>query len=212
MSSASPTASASQGREPSPVTVGARLSCISSFFKFLIRMDVVRANPCDPRGATQASSRRTKRPLRIPRCNGSSRSSQTPSRVEETSPSFSLSSSPADADRRSSTSPLAMSPIDDSAVFYRYVGKGGLRGRRELPWSGPGSPIRRSLGDVDKDLASMQPSESLWQAGAGPQRRLQRHLLQPLPGLSGAWPVSLRPASMSYATPPPSSAATSASR
>ena len=25
------------GREPSPVTVGARLSCISSFFKFLIR-------------------------------------------------------------------------------------------------------------------------------------------------------------------------------
>ena len=26
------------GREPSPVTVGARLSCISSFFKFLIRM------------------------------------------------------------------------------------------------------------------------------------------------------------------------------
>ena len=36
------------GREPSPVTVGARLSCLSSFFKFLIRMDVVRANPCDP--------------------------------------------------------------------------------------------------------------------------------------------------------------------
>ncbi len=36
------------GREPSAVTVGARLSCISSFFKFLIRMDVVRANPCDP--------------------------------------------------------------------------------------------------------------------------------------------------------------------
>ena len=28
----------------------------------------------------------------------------------------------------------------------------------------------------------MHPSESLWQAGAGP-RRLQRHLLQPLPGL-----------------------------
>ena len=36
------------GREPSPVTVGARLSCISSFFKFLIRMDVLKANPCDP--------------------------------------------------------------------------------------------------------------------------------------------------------------------
>ena len=36
------------GREPSPVTVGARLSCISSFFKFLIRLDLLNANPCDP--------------------------------------------------------------------------------------------------------------------------------------------------------------------
>ena len=36
------------GREPSPVTVGARLSCISSFFKFLIRLDLLKANPCDP--------------------------------------------------------------------------------------------------------------------------------------------------------------------
>ena len=36
------------GREPSAVTVGARLSCISSFFKFLIRLDLLKANPCDP--------------------------------------------------------------------------------------------------------------------------------------------------------------------
>ena len=36
------------GREPSPTTVSARLACISSFFKFLIRMNVVKANPCDP--------------------------------------------------------------------------------------------------------------------------------------------------------------------
>ena len=37
------------GREPSPVTVGARLSCISSFFKFLIQHSIyVKANPCDP--------------------------------------------------------------------------------------------------------------------------------------------------------------------
>ena len=41
-------ASASPGREPSPVTVGARLACISSFFKFLIRLDLLQANPCDP--------------------------------------------------------------------------------------------------------------------------------------------------------------------
>ena len=58
--------------------------------------------------------------------------------------------------------------FDDSAVFYRYVGKGGVRGRRELPRPALAA-IRRSLDDVGKDLASMQPSESLWQAGAGPQ-------------------------------------------
>ena len=35
------------GREPSGITIGARLSCISSFYKFLIRMDIVKANPSD---------------------------------------------------------------------------------------------------------------------------------------------------------------------
>ena len=57
--------------------------------------------------------------------------------------------------------------FDESAVFYRYIGKGGVRGRRELP--GPAlAAIVRSLADVGKDLSSMQPAESLWQAGAGP--------------------------------------------
>ena len=57
--------------------------------------------------------------------------------------------------------------FDDSAAFYRYTGKGGLRGRRELPRPALAA-IRRSLADVGKDLASMHPTESLWQAGAGP--------------------------------------------
>jgi hypothetical protein len=35
------------GREPRAFTVGARIACLSSFFKFLIRMDMVAANPCD---------------------------------------------------------------------------------------------------------------------------------------------------------------------
>ena len=58
--------------------------------------------------------------------------------------------------------------FDDSAAFYRYLGKGGLRGRRELPRPAL-TAIVRSLADVGKDLASMHPGESLWQAGAGPQ-------------------------------------------
>ena len=35
------------GKDPSPVTTGARIACLSSFFRFLIRMDVVSRNPCD---------------------------------------------------------------------------------------------------------------------------------------------------------------------
>jgi site-specific recombinase XerD len=35
------------GKEPSPVTIGARLACLSSFYRFLIRMEIVASNPCD---------------------------------------------------------------------------------------------------------------------------------------------------------------------
>ena len=36
------------GRQPSSITIGARLACVSSFYRFLIRMKVVTGNPCDP--------------------------------------------------------------------------------------------------------------------------------------------------------------------
>src|SRR5664280_214165 len=35
------------GKSPSAVTLGARMACLSSFFRFLIRMDIVHTNPCD---------------------------------------------------------------------------------------------------------------------------------------------------------------------
>ena len=35
------------GREPAAITIGARLACISSFYRFLIRMEIVTRNPCD---------------------------------------------------------------------------------------------------------------------------------------------------------------------
>src|SRR5256885_5049645 len=35
------------GREPSSATVGARIACLSSYFRFLIRMELAKANPCD---------------------------------------------------------------------------------------------------------------------------------------------------------------------
>jgi site-specific recombinase XerD len=35
------------GRKPSAITIGARIACLSSFYRFLIRMDLVKSNPCD---------------------------------------------------------------------------------------------------------------------------------------------------------------------
>src|SRR5437867_1994483 len=35
------------GREPSSATVGARIACVSSYFRFLIRMSVASSNPSD---------------------------------------------------------------------------------------------------------------------------------------------------------------------
>jgi len=35
------------GKEPAAITIGSRLACLSSFFRFLIRMQIVSANPCD---------------------------------------------------------------------------------------------------------------------------------------------------------------------
>ena len=40
------------GKDPSPVTIGARMACLSSFYRFLIRMDIVQRNPCDRAGET----------------------------------------------------------------------------------------------------------------------------------------------------------------
>jgi len=57
------------GKTPGSITIGARLACLSSFYRFLMRMKVVAANPCDalerprmsvgvPRGLTAQDIRR----------------------------------------------------------------------------------------------------------------------------------------------------------
>jgi len=35
------------GKQPSAITIGSRIACLSSFYRFLIRMDIVQSNPCD---------------------------------------------------------------------------------------------------------------------------------------------------------------------
>jgi integrase len=90
--------------------------------------------------------------------------------------------------------------IEDSTVYYSYRGKGGKRGRRELPrpaWEA----IRRTLADCGKELVAMDAEESLWQAGAGPRglsgstlyARFRRYLVEA--GLQPAGLHILRPVS-----------------
>ena len=43
------------GKQPSAITIGARIACISSFYHFLIRMDIVQSNPCDKLQRPQTS-------------------------------------------------------------------------------------------------------------------------------------------------------------
>ena len=197
------------GREPSPVTVGARLSCISSFFKFLIRLDLLNSNPCDP----------VERPKPRPSSPSGLSASQVqqllqviPDTLKGRRDLAIVLTLVLTGRRRSEVINLTAGDIafDDSATFYRYTGKGGLRGRRELPRPAL-TAIVRSLADVGKDLASMQPCESLWQAALVPKASPA----PPSTTASGAIsrrPVSLPRASMSCATPPPSYVAMSASR
>src|SRR6478736_7330553 len=46
------------GKQPSPTTINARIACLSSYFRFLVRMQLMTSNPCErlerprPRQAT----------------------------------------------------------------------------------------------------------------------------------------------------------------
>jgi integrase len=51
-------------------------------------------------------------------------------------------------------------------VFYSYRGKGGKRGRREVPRPAY-EAITRTLEDAGMDLAAMDPEASLWQISSG---------------------------------------------
>jgi len=54
-------------------------------------------------------------------------------------------------------------------IYYKYRGKGGKRGRRELPQPAY-EAIRKSLEAFDKDLTTMEPGESLWPSSTGSSR------------------------------------------
>ena len=55
--------------------------------------------------------------------------------------------------------------VEDDVAFYSYRGKGGKRGRRELPRPAY-EALCATLADAGLSLAEMDSGASLWQAGA----------------------------------------------
>jgi site-specific recombinase XerD len=152
------------GKEPSPVTIGARLACLSSFYRFLIRMEIVTSNPCDP-------VQRPKTSLSPPRGLSAEEIRQllsvipdTPTGLRDRAIVVTLTLT---GRRRSEVLDLKAGDISQAGgLFYTYRGKGGKQGKRELPRPAY-EAIRTALAAFGKDLANMSPDESLWPSSTG---------------------------------------------
>jgi len=153
------------GREPSAATVGARIACVSSFYRFLIRMKIATANPCDAleRPKTVPSLARGLTAEQIRQLLAVVPDTMAGRRDRALLLTFVLTGR-----RRSEVIGLTAGDIslDGGTAYYSYKGKGGKRGRRELPRPAY-EALRATLRDAGLDHASMDPTASLWQAGAG---------------------------------------------
>src|SRR5450756_457092 len=155
------------GRTPSSATVGARIACLSSFYRFLIRMGLIVSNPCDalerprtvPSVARGYSADEVRRLLAV-----------VPDTIAGRRDRAILLVLVLTGRRRAEVIGLRAGGVtlEGETAFYSYRGKGGKRGRRELPRPAYAA-IMRTLADAGKDLVTMAPDESLWQAGAGQQ-------------------------------------------
>ena len=147
------------GKEPSPITIGARLACLSSFYRFLIRMNIVSTNPCDqierprvspspPRGISADGIRRLLSVI-----------PDTPAGLRDKAIILTLVLT---GRRRAEVFNLRVGDlVRTDGLFYTYRGKGGKQGKRELPRPAF-EAIQTALAAFGKDLDSMKPEESLW--------------------------------------------------
>ncbi len=154
------------GRTPSAPTIGARIAYLSSFYRFLIRMGLATSNPCDaverprtqPAPARGLSADEVRRLLAV-----------VPDTIPGRRDRAILLTFILTGRRRAEVIGLRAADItvEDGTASYTYRGKGGKRGRRELPRPAH-EAILVTLADAGRDPATMGPTESLWQAGAGP--------------------------------------------
>ena len=152
------------GREPSSATVGARIACLSSYYRFLIRMNVMTGNPCDAleRPRTVQSVARGLGADEVRRLLAVVPDTVAGRRDRALLLTFILTGR-----RRAEVIGLTLGDIslEGETAFYRYRGKGGKRGRRELPRPAYVA-LCATLRDAWLSLAGMDPCGSLWQAGA----------------------------------------------
>jgi integrase/recombinase XerC len=147
------------GKEPSAITIGSRLACLSSFYRFLIRMNIVSANPCDqverpksspspPRGISAEDIRRLLGII-----------PNTPTGLRDKAIILTLVLT---GRRRAEVFNLKVGDlVRTDGLFYIYRGKGGKQGKRELPLPAF-EAIREALTAFGKDLDGMKPDDSLW--------------------------------------------------
>ena len=163
-----PTALAFQGRKPSSVTVAARIACLSSFYRFLIRMGLVTANPCDklerpratPAPPSGLAATDIQKLLAV--------TPDTPVGLRDRAIILVLTLT---GRRRSEVLGLTAGnlSLEGSAVYYTYRGKGGTQGKRELP-EPAFQAIQAALAEFGKDLATMKPEEPLWPSSSDGSR------------------------------------------
>jgi site-specific recombinase XerD len=147
------------GREPSSITIGARVACLSSFYRFLIRMKIATSNPCDalerpkvtpgmPRGLSGAQIKQLLRVL-----------PSTPVGLRDRAIILTLVMT---GRRRAEVLGMTADSISvEDRVYYTYRGKGGKAGKRELPQPAY-EAITGWLAASGRNLAAMTPDASLW--------------------------------------------------
>ncbi len=148
------------GKEPSAVTIGARMACLSSFYRFLIRMGIVQANPCDAleRPRIQASPPRGLSAGEIRRLLGAIPETRSGLRDRAIVLTLALTGR-----RRTEVIDMKRGDLseENGTVYYRYRGKGGKKAKRELPRPAY-EAIQTALSAWGKSLATLDGKESLW--------------------------------------------------
>jgi len=152
------------GKQPSALTIGARIACVSSFYRFLIRMDIVQSNPCD-------KLQRPKVSPSPPRGLSGDQVHQLLAVIPEMPVGLRdraiILTLVLTGRRRAEVLGMKVGDlsIEGERAYYAYRGKGGKQGHRELP-NPVFEAIRAALMAFELDLTTMLPEASLWPSRA----------------------------------------------